>query len=72
MKLYIASKSNHPNFALHPSNFIEVCQYEADAIDFARNHTSDTDESAYVYSIDIESRVGFRATRDVVSFVTTY
>lgn len=75
MKIYVASKSSNKNFALEPQNVIEVCYSgpfpESDAKLYAKDHVADSGEPAYVFAVDIETVIGYKIHKEVVSFVTS-
>jgi hypothetical protein len=71
---YVASKSSNRNYALDPENVIEVCMTgvdpESDAKSYAKDHTKATDQNSYIHRVSIETVVGYRVSKEVVSFAT--
>ena len=72
MKVYVASKSSNPRFALMEGNIIEVCygvEPEGHAKSYAKEHVRDTDGPAWVYEVDLTAVVGYKISKEVVAVV---
>jgi len=71
---YVASTTSNKNMAVEPGAVIEACfsgiDPESDAKSYAKDHATATEQPAYVYRVSIESVIGYKVSKEVVSFAT--
>lgn len=71
-KIYVVSRSSNKNFALDGGNVIAICYAGpalADAKSYSNDHTKATDETTFIYEVEMK-HLGTMKTKKEVVFVT--
>lgn len=71
MKVYVVSRSVHPQYALDGNNIIEACSTgpdpQGDAQSYAKDYVKDTDNPAWIHEVDITRVGGYKVEKAVVA-----
>lgn len=73
--LWVASRSDRPEYALDEGNLLAVCATgpnpREDAESYARDETMATDRQTYVYCVELVQVMGYKICKKVDAFVPT-